>query len=401
MTRFLKHFLAACAFGLLGLPLLTWVVDPLGGFHDLRVPGFNANKPAAVSPKRETKALWMRKFQPDSVLLGSSRVLLGLSPAHPAFKGHSTFNFAITGAELAEIEAQLRYSQGIRPLKLAIIGLDFYAFNGFDTSTDTDFPFLELPFWGQAAKVMWSLESLEFTGKTLARQNVQPTRWLESNGLMRADIEALNLSTRKNVLSSLTSQYPVKLCGFRLKESRPLAHFEQILSYAHQHSIALVLFIPPVHAWVTEALYAQGLGETYAQWKLALAKSNEAVAQQLGRKSFPLWDFSGYNSYTTEPLPSGKKNRMQYYYDGSHFLPVVGDRMLERMMAENAKDVPSNFGRLLTTNTLVQAEEENARERQLFLTSAHAIQEEADFREAIEKLNVRRQLHCRQLGSKL
>ena len=62
----------------------------------------------------------------------------------------------------------------------------------------------------------------------------------------------------------------------------------------------------------------------------------------------PLWDFSGYNSVTTENIPiRGDSNvRMQYFWKFSHYKTVVGGWILERVLnAERSKShIPQDFG---------------------------------------------------------
>jgi hypothetical protein len=116
---------------------------------------------------------------------------------------------------------------------------------------------------------------------------------------------------------------------------------------------------------------------------------------------FQIWDFSGYNDYTTEPLPNKRNEKMHYYYDGSHFLPIVGDKMLEQMMSKNNPEAPSGFGRLLTSRTLDNALAEERKERGLFLSSAHVAQELGDFDLAVNKIKKTRAANCRQIGNAL
>jgi hypothetical protein len=58
-----------------------------------------------------------------------------------------------------------------------------------------------------------------------------------------------------------------------------------------------------------------------------------------------LWDFSGYNSVTTEPVATP----MQYYWDSSHFTERVGGWILTRVMGgTETGQIPADFGVSLT-----------------------------------------------------
>jgi hypothetical protein len=67
--------------------------------------------------------------RPDTVIIGSSRAAYGLDPASPALAGISTYNLAMLGATLADLEglaAQAR--QNRHHVRRVILGLDHYMF---------------------------------------------------------------------------------------------------------------------------------------------------------------------------------------------------------------------------------------------------------------------------------
>ena len=64
----------------------------------------------------------------------------------------------------------------------------------------------------------------------------------------------------------------------------------------------------------------------------------------------PLWDFSGYNLYTTERVPAQNDltSEMRWYRDPGHFKKELGDLLLARVLgSEDQKAAPSTFGVLL------------------------------------------------------
>jgi hypothetical protein len=76
------------------------------------------------------------------------------------------------------------------------------------------------------------------------------------------------------------------------------------------------------------------------------------AARHPGAKAFPLWDFSGYSSITTEPLPPpGSRREMNYYWDSSHFKQEVGDWVLDRLFHSQG-GVPADFGVELTADNI-------------------------------------------------
>ncbi len=67
-----------------------------------------------------------------------------------------------------------------------------------------------------------------------------------------------------------------------------------------------------------------------------------------------LWDFSGYNSITTEPVPAEDETQaMRWYWESSHFKRETGELMLARILGSNADaSIPQGFGVRLTDETV-------------------------------------------------
>ena len=59
-----------------------------------------------------------------------------------------------------------------------------------------------------------------------------------------------------------------------------------------------------------------------------------------------LWDFTGYAGVPAEEIPpAGTTNRMKFYFEGSHFTPVTGALMLDRIYGRTTND----FGAKIST----------------------------------------------------
>ena len=62
------------------------VVDPFYRFDLVSIPGFNKQKPQFPTYARLAKPGVVCRLKPASVLLGTSRVEVGLDPKHPALQ---------------------------------------------------------------------------------------------------------------------------------------------------------------------------------------------------------------------------------------------------------------------------------------------------------------------------
>ena len=122
-------------------------------------------------------------------------------------------------------------------------------------------------------------------------------------------------------------------------EDYEISHLEEvkkIVELCKENQIECHLFISPSHVTQWESIRLSGAWEVFESWKRNLAKIT------------PVWDFSGYNSITTEPLSSTMKN----YMDSSHYHKKIGDLVLNRIFQYNQEIVPEDFGVLLTPETI-------------------------------------------------
>ncbi len=61
----------------------------------------------------------------------------------------------------------------------------------------------------------------------------------------------------------------------------------------------------------------------------------------------PLWDFSGYNSITTEPITD-----MKNFTDRGHYTRKIGDLILNRLFHYQEEKVQDDFGILITPTNI-------------------------------------------------
>ena len=73
-------------------------------------------------------------------------------------------------------------------------------------------------------------------------------------------------------------------------------------------------------------------------------------------KITPVWDFSGYNSITTESID----DRMEYYIDNSHYSLKAGDLVLNRIVSFQTEKVPRDFGVLVNQDNIEPHLEQNS-----------------------------------------
>ena len=128
------------------------------------------------------------------------------------------------------------------------------------------------------------------------------------------------------------------------------------------HHIHLILFIHPYHADYLDMLHEVGLWESFEDWKRSLVKVIETAAQARPG-DVQLFDFAGYNEFTTErvPPPGDRRTVMRWYWEAGHYKPALGSEMLDTMLGR-----ASRFGVALTSANVETALQEIRESRSCF-----------------------------------
>ncbi len=132
-------------------------------------------------------------------------------------------------------------------------------------------------------------------------------------------------------------------------------YFQKILDLAYQNNIDLYIYYTPVHARYYEAFCIIGDWPKIENTKRAVVLAVEDTAKKYGRQPFHVWDFTGYNSITTESLPEygDKETLMRWYWESMHATRETNGLVLERMLG-TGKNVPEDFGTLMTSDNIEQ-----------------------------------------------
>ena len=115
-----------------------------------------------------------------------------------------------------------------------------------------------------------------------------------------------------------------------------LDELKKIINLCQQNQIKLILFISPSHATQWEIIRISDQWSTFEEWKREVVKIT------------PVFDFSGYNSITSEPIYNGMEN----YRDNSHYTKKVGDLVLNRILDYKEEEVPDDLGILINPENI-------------------------------------------------
>jgi tetratricopeptide (TPR) repeat protein len=404
-SKFLLGFAVSALCFCAAIVATNVIVDPFMFWRLVTIPGINSQRPEFSYWTRLAKAQLMCRLQPSSVIMGSSRAEVGLDPSYPAWRQFPgrTYELGLSGVGLKEMELMLRHTEYASPnLRHVVMALDFYMFNAnreavvFGTEV-LDFDpnrLLTSPsdsclrtFGYDATKLLW-MKGIPFDLATVRRQVPD---WRNSDPSWDDVLDWLSLSDRDgfrgdnyNVLIPMAQHNGFRTLidgagGFAGQEAyyvsrvwRPLpdqrfcftrpgqpdtiALFRGIAKFARESGIDIRFVINPIHARMLIALQEAGLWPQYEDWKRDLVRVLAEEAKQDHANPFPLWDFSGFNSITTEPIPffGDTQHMMRWWWEPSHYQKVTGDLMLDRVLDYKLglASVPPDFGVLLSPSNI-------------------------------------------------
>ncbi|MBP0014260.1 MAG: hypothetical protein J7545_17570 [Roseofilum sp. SBFL] len=349
-TQFNKLFLITASAIILGISGSNFLVDPYGIMNTPKIDRFNKLKPTKGNHTRLFKAVDVIRLKPKNIFLGTSRANLGLDPRHSAFSNDGremSYNLGLQDANLYEI---LRYFEHAitnqTDVKNVVIGIDYISFDEWSRpKADFDETLLETQkISGQIVmSILFSLDAFTSSYETLIENLFEG----ETNSEFINGMRVINVNQFPWTLGYFTNGFSNSYHEYKLSQKR-LADLQKIVEICKQKGINLQLFVSPVHASQLEAIRATGTWDKFEQWKREVAKIS------------PFWDFSGYNSITTEAIAE----EMVYFQDSSHYRPEVGNLVLNRIFRYELDKVPDDFGVLVTSETIESHLEQVRRDRE-------------------------------------
>ncbi len=378
--RYLKYFALIAALLLAAAVAFNALVDPYGVTKFVSLGKFNAAKPKEWENARIAKPFEVARRHYDAIVLGTSQVERGIDPGYPALsaRGIALYNMGLSELRLYETRLLLDYSFKTSGIGAAVISLDFGRYNRPPEDPTTALP----EDWDKGRlfrdylRTLISQRSVADSFITL-RTNRAGSATLEHlpNGVLNVDqfFAKAGYPDVRGTFDSVDAVY-INSAYDRMLAARPAllqsgfdhTALRRILALARERHIELHFFIPPVHAREMEIIEYLGLAPLFHRWKAELACLFEAEsASSPGRAAYPLWDFSGYNSITTEPVPAKGDTgaRMKWFYDPIHFTPRAGNIILGRIfqLDDPALAPFGDFGVRVTPGTL-RAQIDAARE---------------------------------------
>ena len=338
---FFSSFIVITLLLLCSVSIFCWIVDPYGVFRDPAINSLYRNKPERFKHERLFKAIELTKIKPTIIFLGSSRAAVGLDPDYFE-KGNNVYNLALPASNIYEQKRYLQHAfLTTKNIKKVLIGIDYFSFDDH-YKTKPDFKEYRIGKTYIAsmdiARLLLTKDAIVSSVKTVELNNMKPYfdsyyKGRETDQLL---VEMRGSNTTEMEFCSQLSGFQRTYKKFKLSASR-MQDFREIVDLCRLNGVELQVFISPAHALNWDLMSEEGIWNNFEKWKRDIV---DVV---------PVWDFSGYNSVTTERI----SNKMTNYWDSSHYKKEVGNLILNRIY-DKGSVTPADFGVFITRDNIAK-----------------------------------------------
>ena len=344
------------------------LIDPYGYYHGVRWPGVNEIKPRAYVHARLAKQASARRVYPRTVILGNSRMDIGLDPqsAEWAADMHPVFNLAIPGHGLKGDLDNLNAVFSATHPREVVVGIEFLDFlfdnfGGRSLSATSPTALDELVSrLGRFSATAMSLTALVDSIDTLRQRNNPRAETMTSLGfnplhqyLDFVDEEGHGgIFRQKNIANIRTFlRKPMRVVADDGTLSSNFGELSTLLEWCRRRGVRIKLVIYPYHTDLLEGFRLTGLWLAFEEWKRQITRIVASAQSAKNPADIALWDFSGYHEFASERVPAvgDTRTHMRWYWEAGHFKSTLGDEMLRRMLVH---DAGIGFGRLLTRSNV-------------------------------------------------
>lgn len=345
----LRRYLAI----LLGVPVavaaslagLNYVVDPYL-IHQWDTPLVQRLRPPREKLGPWGKSYAIARYRPEVLYLGNSRTEMGLAVKA---KEQRVFNGGVSGGSLGDAIRMLRHAAHAGPLRTVIWGLDAPSFSTEAGNSELHSVLMaEGPgyFLQRTAHDLQRAISFDMSRDTIALLAGHFGAECRSSLALRGQRDENCIRSRLNGLGGTKAAVMLRTREFlHGVNPGPAAMAELESQIQALCGVRFRLYVNPTHAMMLEALYQAGKGQAVEAWLRGLA----AAGERLRRRGCDVrvFDFSGFNRITSEPVPQASGLRdMVYYWETSHYRDNVGELVLARLHG-GAADA-DGFGEELT-----------------------------------------------------
>ena len=341
-SRFLRWFAALLGGYLVLTTVLSTTVDPWRiNAAPWAITALDASREISQA-RRVGKAALANRGTWQAVIIGSSRVEIGLDPTHPALPPHRCVNLAMSGAGLLENLTVAGYTLERNPLlKTMIFGIDPGDLHSAGDSRNSNH-FYQSPFADNNHSLERDINQVigwhSFTEsiETLRRhwQGLRPKFSPLGQMLQPGDHENLRAFVESMPLDGAADQWNLRPQILQQHKADLLAEFITRVSHA---GIAMYIIIPPQHALkqihpTADRPDAMGWESDLQALREICSKANAIAAPA---PPVQLWSFLSFNAFTSTPMPvpAASCQAVPGWFDLGHASSTLGNRVLDTLFA--------------------------------------------------------------------
>ncbi len=334
--RYLRSFGLAAAAWALAYVALSLVVDPYGVSPlSWSFRGINQHKPERVDIDRQLKPYEVWRYQPVTLLLGTSRIQQSMDPA--VLDGSAlapAYNASIPASTLEMNVAHLKEYIRLNPrLRTVMVELFFYNFVG-ERKAHSTLPSAD--FLKHTAAMFLSVDTLKATFKTITKNVLAgcPCQEIKPGGHFSIPDGHDTRAPFDGFPAGVWELHRTRN-DFKLTESAFQAVAE-MMAIARANGLTLHFLLTPNHAYDEHYLDAVGVWGVVETWLQRLSDMT------------PLHSFAQPNAWTQEPVSS----RMRYWNDPYHFTLHTGRAMQLALFRGQLEGTPDGFYERLTRDQI-------------------------------------------------
>ncbi len=341
MTRRIRLMLVLTGSVIVGGIALTWLLNPYGATRSTFInPIFRK-----VKRERLVTPYLLQASQPETLLLGSSRVLIGMRIEQGERDG--VMNAAMNGARLAQISPIVDVALQNPHLKRIVWGVDFFAFNSRWTLDDQNFnarisdnprarledTLLSLDALGDGFNLLKRSRRGRAGLPATMRAEMPWPMALICNQYVADRIDGMDELTPTQITNQLHQVMHLLYGRYEYSQAQEDI-FRATVERIRAHNIELVLFVPPMNQYELELIRQSGHWGDFERFKRAVAAAG------------PFYDFATYNEMS---------RHLEFYLQVIHFKASVGHQILRKMLG--LEDHPCDDEARIVGDSVIRADE--------------------------------------------
>ena len=281
--------------------------------------------------------------------MGTSRADIGLNPAIPELSSYRPYNLALSAATIYEQRMNFEYAYHINPPKLAILTLDFFAFNAnkpihseYEADRISKTALSPLNAWSNSYGTLLSVDTVSTSLKHLRRMRKKDRySYPRENGhkVHLAGAYETKIKGAHRMFSKPPASGAVTAHNFSLDYRTPrtgdtLQHLAAMLDLARAHDTKVVLLFSPFHQSLHKVLKAKKQWSLFENWQKRVIETVRHNGVKYDAAPYALWDFTVLHPYISEDVPAANDRQAQltWFWDSYHYKENLGHLVLQRIL---------------------------------------------------------------------